>query len=273
MSLTESKSNTQAKPVHPVATTSSSVVASASGKVKDVKKKKPTAATVVKRSEAVANALSRYTGLPKGPGSAEEQDKLLVEWQNTGHEFVTVKQIARERERLKASNAFHVPDGAKRVKRRREMIALMSDIGIILSDDDICTLALGRGKYRRAYWICCSLIGNHKRSLNVSKTEALTTVKEGDSSDVIIAKQTLRAQAAALSECQREWQRKVETLREANAQLLSVMESLVVSTDELRDIIAQPPILPDDVGDSMEGEGDGDESDDTDSGGGTASKS
>lgn len=225
---------------------------------------KPMASEVVKRGEIVRKAISKYTGLPKGPGSSQEQDDLLNAWTKDNYPFPTAKQIAFERQYLERLGGFSVAMGRKAVARRTNMISLLSQINIQLTDADLCTLALGRGRFRKAYWVVCSLYGHSQRSKQVSKTDTLTTIQDGDSEDTKEAKQLLAEQAEALKACQREWQRKVTALRDANAKLLQVMEGLQVSTDELRDRLRLPPvedISP--VGDeTFQDEGDEDEEDD-----------
>lgn len=240
------------------------------GGVSSSRKSKPKASSVVKRGNILAEAKSKYTGLPKGPGGAEEQDALLANWAKDGYKFPTTKEIDRHHALLEERGSFFLPTSTNKVARRTAMIAYLKECGIELNPIQLCTLALGTGKFRKAYWICCSLYGSHKRAENSSKTDKLTTIHEGDSDEVKAKKALLLEQSDMLKECQREWQRKIEALRSANSELLGVMEALQVSTDELRDdlTITYPPVesprpespLPE--GESFPDEGDKGEGDD-----------
>lgn len=205
------------------------------GGVAHSRKSKPKVSTVVKRGEALIQAKSKYTGLPKGPGNADEQDALLEKWAEDKYPFPLTQDIDTHHGILVSRGAFSVPSSRSKTARRTAMLDYLRLCKIILTQEQLCTLALGTGRFRKAYWICCSLYGHHKRLENTSKTEKLTTTSVGDSDIVKEKKALLLEQSNALKECQREWQRKIEALRVANSELLGVMGALQVSTDELRD--------------------------------------
>jgi len=216
-----------------------------SGESKTAKSRHPPKfSEVATRQHTIDAVISKYTGLPIGPKSAQEQDALLERWERDGFKFPNVSLIRKETERMRKSGIFVIPQNNRRRTRRSEILALLSDIGISLTDDDLCTLALGKGSLRKAYWICCSLYGNHRRAQNVSRTDTLTTHKPTDSDDVKNMKTRLKEQSQALKECQREWQRKIEALKAQHSDLLKVISQLQTSTDELRADLAIQPVEP-----------------------------
>lgn len=225
-------------------------------------KSKPTAATVVVRGEDIKQIVSRYTGLPKGPSGVEEQDKLLRQWAKDNYAFPKSKEIKRLITSLKKNKNFVVPTSVRQVKRRAAVINAMKKVSIELVDDDIVALALGKGKFRKAYWICCSLYGNTQRELHGARKKHLVVEDPDDSEAVRVLKEKLREVDAASASAQREWQRRMSAFKEANKDLLDVVNGLAVVAEEIRDELKhspQPAPTPSLTDEQSEGIGSGDE--------------
>ena len=206
-------------------------------KTKGKKARAPRAASAAQRVKRSSQkeAVSKYTGLPKGPGSAEDQKAVLEGWIANDCPFPSIAELAAKAEEAE----WKVPSSVKRKKRLGEMVDVMHTLGIRGLTPEILTyLACESGSMRRYYWVVCSALGELKRSEQSkprSERDARAIDKPGDSDEIKKMRAQLRELTTVSAQLNRSWQKKVEALRHAHREELDLIAKVNQRLDELRE--------------------------------------
>jgi len=165
-------------------------------KNKVTKKKKKSKTDKAKPKQSYASVaetvdLSRATGLPKGPGSVKEQNKIVKDWIARGHKFLPKKLLNTHYDKVKDS--LVKPTKASHLKKIAKMVELLHELTLtyVTAEHLIMLSQSPRQKLRKYYYLVCSLYGNHMREQNKSKAEAFTAARDDDTKKVKVAKEEL----------------------------------------------------------------------------------
>lgn len=181
-------------------------------------------------------AISRYTGLPKGPKGVAQQQQILANWRDVHQfRFPTLEKLDLL---LQKVNVI-APTSKRKVKRRQDMCDCMAENAKInyLTPEHLAALAVCQGQWRSWYWVVCSLYGVIQRQKHGNKaeygsyTEVVSKVTEKD--PMFKHKAEFKELLKTAKIIQRSWQKKVEALRVANQPMLDAMAQIQARIETL----------------------------------------
>lgn len=192
--------------------------------------KKPTFASVTSTLDRASLMTSQYTGLPKGPGTEQEQEDILKEWEGKSFSFPTVKAM----DAAAAASPPVMPTATKRVRRLNAMCGAFDKFRTGITPLHLAYLASSpRRTDRFFYRVVCSVYGTEAR-------EAAKSKKERKYAPIVTDDETLRAlkvEGANLqklnADLQQEWQEIISTFKAKHANRLEVMSKVTARLGEI----------------------------------------
>jgi hypothetical protein len=212
-------------------TSSASAVAASPAKKKDSnnaskrsKKKRSMKAVAKKSAPSRPQAMSKYTGLPKGPGGIQAQEAIVQAWLKNGHKWPSDKKMASLIQNVKVVP----PSSVRKLNRLDAMAVCARDFGIRINRQGITALANSKEPFRGFYEVLCSLYGMECRKNQATRSEfgaytELVGAGDGDSDEVKEMKKLMKWAVTRRADLQRKWQGLMNVFREAHADLIADM--------------------------------------------------